>query len=253
MNLLVLFIILVIKFKWNDIMVDFVVTGFNEASGFEMNFSKDGKIDAMHIGPDDKYSSMEFSIEHDIQEKVIPGKGKKNITMRIVDIHSLKTGPLLKFSITQSTVTKKFWDSILRMVRLGGPYHVTWIFPDIVDMYITKGSFKQESGFAEDPDVIYLDNGSTVQAMVGVWTIEFMEYNKGFSGAPSINPAQVDYTIENYPTVNVPTKSDPKGWHFVRKNDGRVISWEQYFNLASSDRSDPATGENMYDMVPGAI
>lgn len=183
-------------------MVDFIVTGFQEASSFEeFNMSKAGKIDAMKIGPEDKYSSMEFSINNRFQIKEIPGKNNKDITMRTSDVHEAKKGTLFSFSIVQPTVTLTFWDKILQMVRLGGPYHVSWIWPEVTDLCILKGSFKQEMGQAEYPDMIYLDNGVNVQAMVGVWTIEFSEYNHGSSGTNAPTQATIPTEVISIPAV----------------------------------------------------
>jgi len=252
MNLLVLLIILVIKFKWNDIMVDFVVTGFNEAASFgTFNMSKAGKIDAMKIGPDDKYSSMEFTINNRFQIKEIPGKNNKDITMRTSDKHTSSTGTLFSFSITQNTVTLTFWDKILQMVRLGGPYKVSWIWPETTDMCILKGSFKQSEGQAEYPDKIYLDNGSEVQAMVGVWTIEFSEYNKGTPGNAG-GSATAPITVIP-PLVIVPTKSEPDAYHWEKKIGGLKLTQAQYIALAANDKYDEGSGDSNYWLVPGPI
>lgn len=154
--------------------MDFVVKGFQESAGFEFNMSQDGRLDGLG-GPDDKHSSIKWTLSHRIQVKEIPGKDRHDITQRTSDVYKRKaTGPLWTMSMIQPCVSDQFFRKIKEMVELGGPFTITCSF-DAIDMYITDAEFAMEAGYPEKPEET--DTGSGIPAMYGVWTIEWREWN----------------------------------------------------------------------------
>lgn len=214
-------------------MVEFWVQGFNEDGrkfndGKIFSLSTEGKTDRYRTGPDGKYQSAEWSLEHHISVKQIPGKNNKDITIRTSDVYGTKTGPLYTLSMTQYCVAKPFFDKIREMVQIGGPYKVNTLF-GILEMYLTKGTFKQEAGFAEDP--LTIDPDSDIVAAVGTWTLNFQEYNKGtndMSGStPVITPTPTETPTDDSKSkiIGMRVVNNDKGMAWVRsvEDDGSTI------------------------------
>lgn len=153
--------------------MEFILTGFNEAAGYVFDL---GNTDE---GPDGKYLSLDVHGGHRVQIFHIPGKDKRDITMRTSDLKTPTTGPLWdRITIVQKCVTKERFDDCKDIFMVGGPWEVAWAFSDSIDqLYCIDGTFRQGYGYVEPPDDWYLDDGSSTPGFVGEWSLTFCEYN----------------------------------------------------------------------------
>lgn len=151
----------------------FILTGINEAAAFGSHdlFDETGE------DPDSKYFSLSVRLEHRIKTFHIPGKDKRDITMRTSDIKTDTTGPLWgPITAVQNCVTEDRFELCKDIAEYGGPYEIQWAFGNMT-AYCTAAEFSQGAGFPEPPDLFYLDDGSTETAFFGKWTLTFTEYN----------------------------------------------------------------------------
>jgi hypothetical protein len=152
----------------------FVLKGFNEAEEY-------GPYDLSNTdtGPDGKYMTLEVHGSHQIQIFHIPGKGKRDITMRTSDVKTPTTGPLYdRITVVQKCVSNERFEACREIYEVGGPWYVEWAFARSVDeLYCIDGVFRQGAGYVEPPGHFYLDDGTSVEAFVGEWTLTFIEYN----------------------------------------------------------------------------
>ncbi len=158
--------------------MEFILTGFNEAAGYVFDL---GNTDE---GPDGKYLSLDVHGGHRVQIFHIPGKDKRDITMRTSDLKTPTTGPLWdRITIVQKCVTWDRFKMCRQIFEIGGPYEVAWAFSGsdtgagMDELYCIDGTFRQGYGHVEPPGRWYLDDGSDVEGFVGEWTLMFCEYN----------------------------------------------------------------------------
>ena len=152
---------------------NFRLVGFNESSGVGPYQWWDSD------GPDSKYFSFSIHGSHEIKQFKIPGKDKRNITMRTTDVRTetALTGFLYdRITVVQNCVTQERFQECKTVFEYGGPYTLTCPFGTL-EVYCVDGTWTQEAGYPEPPDVYYADDGSTPVAFVGKWDLTFIEYN----------------------------------------------------------------------------
>ena len=161
--------------------MNFILKGINESAAA-------GEIDlSNNQEPDGKYLSLEVHGAHRVQIFHIPGKDKRDITMRTSDLKTPTTGPLWdRITVVQRCVSLDTFNKCKKIFSYGGPFEVTWAFSGAGDsetagsidkLYCIDGTFRQGAGYAEPDEHFYLDDGSSVPAFVGEWTLQFCEYN----------------------------------------------------------------------------